>query len=52
MLGIPPEFIWILAIVILGLAIFYGMRRRPLSGSERQRSEEAARENWGKENIH
>jgi Na+/proline symporter len=41
------------AIVVLGLVIFFfGDRLRPLKGTERKRSEEAARQNWGKEEIH
>jgi hypothetical protein len=51
MLGISPEFIWIFAIVLLGAALFFGMRKRPLSRRERERSEQVARENWGKENV-
>jgi hypothetical protein len=39
-------------IVLLGLLIFlFGNRLRPLGPEERRRSEEAARENWGKEKV-
>jgi hypothetical protein len=42
-----------IGIVVLGLVIFlFGDRLRPLSGAARKRSEEAARQNWGKEEIH
>ncbi|HEU4518247.1 MAG TPA: hypothetical protein VFS03_01940 [Microvirga sp.] len=42
-----------LGIVVLGLVIFlFGDRLRPLSGAARKRSDEAARQNWGKEEIH
>jgi hypothetical protein len=51
MLGIPFEFIWLIGIIVLGAAIFFGTRRRPLSRAERERSEQVARENWGKENM-
>jgi hypothetical protein len=45
-----PYLLWGLAIVVLGLVIFlFGDRLRPLKRGERQRSEEAARRNWGKE---
>ena len=40
-------------IILLGLLIFFfGNRLRPLSSHERKRSEEAVRENWGKESVH
>ena len=45
--------IFVGGLVLLGAAIFlFGDRLRPLSRAERKRSEEAARENWGKENLH
>ena len=45
--------IFIGGLVLLGVAIFlFGDRLRPLNRAERQRSEEAARENWGKEKVH
>lgn len=40
-------------VILLGLLIFFfGERLRPLSPAERQRSDEAARRNWGKEEVH
>lgn len=52
MLGISFEFIWIIGIVLLGAAIFFfGTRQRPLTGREREKSDQVARENWGKENV-
>jgi hypothetical protein len=39
--------------VLLGAALLvFGPRLRPLSRAERKRSDEAARENWGKEKVH
>ena len=39
-------------IVLLGLLIFFfGDRLRPLAPEERKRSDAAARENWGKEEV-
>jgi len=40
------------ALVLLGAVMFFfGDRLRPLNRAERKRSEDAARENWGKENV-
>jgi hypothetical protein len=45
--------IFVGGLVLLGAAIFlFGDRLRPLSRAERKRSDEAARENWGKEKVH
>ncbi len=46
------EFTWLIGIVILGAVLFYATRQRRLRGAERERSEQAAKENWGKERIH
>jgi hypothetical protein len=51
-----PMAVWALifvgGLVLLGAAMFFfGDRLRPLNRAERERSEEAARENWGKENM-
>lgn len=50
-------YLWALVIVcgpiLLGVAIWLaGDRRRKLTRAERQMSEQGARENWGKEEIH
>lgn len=45
------EFTWLIAIVLLGAALFYGTRQRRLRGAERRMSDQAAHENWGKEEI-
>jgi hypothetical protein len=45
--------IFVGGLVLLGAAIvLFGHRLRPLSREERKRSDEAARQNWGKENMH
>jgi hypothetical protein len=48
-------WIWGLVIVggpvILGIALFFAARRRRLTRSEKARSDQAARENWGQEDI-
>jgi hypothetical protein len=46
------EFTWLIGIVILGAALFYATRQRRLRGAQRAMSEQAARENWGKEELH
>ncbi|HEV2560150.1 MAG TPA: hypothetical protein VGU45_16125 [Microvirga sp.] len=52
MLGISIEFVWIFGLILLGAVMFFfGTRPRPLSGAERKRSDEVAKENWGKENV-
>lgn len=46
------EMSWIFGIVLLGIVLFvFATRQRRLSGAERQASDEAARQNWGKENV-
>jgi hypothetical protein len=45
------EFSWLIGIVLLGAALFYATRQRRLRGAQREMSERAARENWGKEEI-
>ncbi|HEX2555649.1 MAG TPA: hypothetical protein VHL98_18270 [Microvirga sp.] len=46
------EFIWIIGLALLGGAMFYfGSRQRRLSRAEQARSDAAARQNWGKEEI-
>ena len=45
------EFTWIAGIVLLGAALFYASRQRRLRGAQREMSDKAARENWGKEEI-
>jgi hypothetical protein len=50
-------YLWALVIVggpiLLGVAIWlFGDQRRRLTRAERERSEQGARENWGKEEIH
>ncbi|MCB5176664.1 MULTISPECIES: hypothetical protein [Microvirga] len=50
-------YLWALVIVcgpiLLGAAIFlFGKRRGGLSRTEQRVSEQGARENWGKEEIH
>jgi len=55
--GINPMAVWgiilVATLVILGLAMYFrGDRMRPLNRAERERSEQGARENWGKEEIH
>ncbi len=37
--------------VLGGAMFFFGDRRKPLNRAERERSDQAARENWGKENM-
>lgn len=52
MLGLSFEVFWVLAVVVLGVALFFfGTRIRPLSRAQRERSEQAAREKWGKEKV-
>jgi hypothetical protein len=47
------EFTWAIGIIVLGLVIFFfATRQRRLKGAERQMSDQAARRNWGKEEIH
>ena len=45
------EFTWLIGIVILGAALFYATRQRRLRGAQREMSDQAARENWDKEEI-
>lgn len=46
------ELTWAIAIIVLGLAIFFfATRQRRLKGAEREMSDQAARRNWGKEEI-
>jgi hypothetical protein len=46
------EFFWIIGLVVLAAAIFYfGTRQRRLTRAEQKRSDQAARENWGKEKV-
>ncbi len=45
--------IFVGGLLLLGAAIFlFGDRLRPLSKAERERSDQAARENWNKEEVH
>ena len=51
-LAMAIEFFWIIGLVVLAAAIFYfGTRQRRLTRAEQKRSDQAARENWGKEEI-
>jgi hypothetical protein len=51
-MGISPEFYWIIGLVIVAAAIFYGAtRQRRLTRVEQKQSDQATRENWGKEKI-
>jgi len=54
--SINPVILWAavgLGPVLLGLALyFYGDRQKPLTKAERDASDKAARDNWGKERIH
>ncbi|HEY8382230.1 MAG TPA: hypothetical protein VIL09_08780 [Microvirga sp.] len=55
--AINPMAVWgiilVATLVILGLAMYFrGDRMRPLNRAERERSEQGARENWGKEEVH
>jgi hypothetical protein len=46
------EWVWLVAIVVLGLALFaFGTRQRKLSRAERERADQATRENWDKEEV-
>jgi hypothetical protein len=46
------ELTWVLGIVLLGIVLFvFATRQRRLSAAQRQQSDKAARENWGKENV-
>jgi hypothetical protein len=52
-----PMAVWTIifvgALALMGaLMFFFGDRLRPLNRAERERSDRAARENWGKENVH
>ena len=51
-----PMAVWALifvgGLVLLGAVMFFfGDRLRPLNREERKRSDAAARDNWGKENM-
>lgn len=47
------EVSWAIGIIILAAAIFFfATRQRRLKGRERELSDQAARRNWGKEEIH
>ena len=47
------EATWVFAIVVLGIVLFvFATRQRRLSATQRQETDKAARENWGKENVH
>jgi hypothetical protein len=46
------EVSWAIGIAILAIVIFvFATRQRRLKGAEREMSDKAARENWGKENV-
>ncbi len=46
------EFVWLIGVALLGGAMFFfGTRQRRLSRAERERSDAAARQNWGKEEV-
>jgi hypothetical protein len=54
--GIDLTILWALVIVgapiMLGLVLYLrGDRQRKLTKAERERTEQATRENWGKEEI-
>ncbi len=52
MSGFSFELLWIPAIVILGIVLFvFATRQKRLNASERKVSDQAARDNWGKENV-
>jgi hypothetical protein len=52
MLGFSLELLWIPAIVLLGIVLFFfASRQKRLTPTEQQQSDKAARENWGKENV-
>jgi hypothetical protein len=47
------EATWVFAIVVLGIVLFvFATRQRQLSATQHQQTDKAARENWGKENVH
>jgi len=47
------EATWVFAIIVLAIALFiFATRQRRLSAAQRQQTDEAARDNWGKENVH
>jgi hypothetical protein len=47
------ELTWVFGIVLLGIVLFvFATRQRRLSPTERRETDKAARENWGKENVH
>jgi hypothetical protein len=53
MSGFSFELLWIPGIILLGIVMFvFATRQRRLTASERKASDAAARENWGKENVH